>query len=147
MGPTGRLRTDPKTRFWSKVEKTGECWEWTAALNNKGYGVIGDGRKLVYAHRLSWEMHTGKKPTADILHSCDNPKCVRPAHLFAGSHAENMFDKQVKGRAAKKLTPELALEIFNAVGEHRDIGRRYGIAHSTVGHIKRGNIWRHVTQA
>lgn len=93
---------DLSTRFWSKVDRSGECWLWTASLNNKGYGrlqVCEDGIwKVKYATRTAWLLATGKWPTAFMCHKCDTPACVRFDHLFEGTQAENMKDAQDKGR-------------------------------------------------
>lgn len=77
-------------RFWSKVAKSGGCWEWTAALTRAGYGVIGVGsktdgsRRIVYAHRLAYELTIGPIPDGlSIDHLCRNTRCVRPDHLEA----------------------------------------------------------------
>ena len=89
---------DLKTRFWAKVKKGDGCWEWQAQ-NVNGYGRIRINGKLVLSHRVVWEMNNGKIPNGiDILHSCDNPSCVNPKHLWAGTHQENMKDRDNKNR-------------------------------------------------
>lgn len=92
-------------RFWSKVVKAGpdDCWEWSACKDRDGYGDFrygpDRGSKRVRAHRFAYELHHGSIPVgAHILHRCDNPPCVNPAHLFAGSNADNVSDKMAKGR-------------------------------------------------
>jgi Fe-S-cluster-containing dehydrogenase component len=72
-------------RFWEKVEKTQGCWLWRGAISGRlGYGYIGDGQRVLRAHR--------------VCHHCDNPKCVRPEHLFAGTLRDNTQDMLAKGR-------------------------------------------------
>lgn len=93
------------TRFWAKVDRSGECWEWIGKPTTHGYGRLerapqGQRRGApVYAHRASWELHYGPIPEGlNVLHHCDNPPCVRPTHLFLGTHLDNMADMFAKGR-------------------------------------------------
>jgi hypothetical protein len=88
-------------RFWEKVDKSGECWVWTAAKQASGYGkfVIRKGDTPVGAHRLAYQLEVGDIPEGMyVLHRCDNPSCVRPDHLFVGTHLDNMADMRAKGR-------------------------------------------------
>ena len=83
-------------RFWEKVDRRSdeECWEWTAALTSNGYGKLnrgGRGCGEIYAHRLSFEMHTGPIPDGYVIdHKCHNTACVNPAHLQAVTQKQNM---------------------------------------------------------
>ncbi len=96
-------------RFWPKVRRTGTCWHWTASTCN-GYGQLSSrrGRSPFKAHRVSWEIHYGAIPEGqDVLHRCDNPPCVNPAHLFLGDAGTNGRDMASKGRAGLQQHPEL----------------------------------------
>lgn len=89
-------------RFWSKVNQhaPGGCWEWTAGLNDSGYGMFPLWpRPAERAHRFSWHQHRGAIPDAlCVLHRCDNRKCVNPDHLFLGTRGDNIRDCFGKGR-------------------------------------------------
>jgi hypothetical protein len=90
-------------RFDSKVDRTGDCWEWTGATYRFGYGHFRrkvNNQWIMYkAHRYSYEYYVGEIPKGlCILHSCDNPRCVNPAHLSAGTHKQNTQDATNRGR-------------------------------------------------
>jgi hypothetical protein len=88
-----------KERFWSKVDKNGDCWEWTGTLSSGGYGRFRSHGRLVNAHRFSWEDKFGPAPTGlYVCHRCDNPRCVRVEHLFLATPSENEKDCVRKGR-------------------------------------------------
>jgi hypothetical protein len=102
--PRHLFRPTLEDRFWPNVQKTSGCWNWIGAEQSKGrgYGTIGKDGKTLRAHRVSWEMHNGPIPEGLIVcHKCDNPKCVRPEHLFLGTHSDNVADKVAKGRQSK----------------------------------------------
>ena len=94
-------------RFWPRVRKTETCWLWEGARDNRGYGEISSGprpARILAAHRVAWELTYGPIPPGRyLLHSCDNPPCVRPDHLRLGTHAENAED--LKRRGAGRATP------------------------------------------
>lgn len=88
-------------RFWSKVQVAGpsDCWEWKAYRNKAGYGVFGWTNKTTLAHRTAWGLEFGEIPEGMcVCHTCDNPACCNPSHLFLGTHRDNMGDCQKKGR-------------------------------------------------
>lgn len=90
-----------ESRFQAKVERTSDCWLWHGTRDPHGYGILWVRGRNVRAHRLSWELHYGPVPAGmNVLHHCDNPTCVRPDHLFLGTHADNVADKVAKGRQA-----------------------------------------------
>lgn len=78
-------------RFWGKVTVSDNCWNWTGARTQKGYGQIYISGKSRYAHIVSYNLHYGKVPDGlEIDHLCENPSCVNPGHLEAVSHSENI---------------------------------------------------------
>jgi hypothetical protein len=91
----------PEERFWSKVQKTETCWLWMGARHpHGGYGqFVGPPIKELRAHRYSWVLAYGPIPDGLLVcHRCDNPPCVRPDHLFLGTHLDNALDMMAKGR-------------------------------------------------
>jgi len=88
-------------RFWSKVDKSGDCWLWRAAVAS-GYGTFrGPDGHMIGAHRMSYLLSHGEIPEGlQVLHTCDNKLCVRPDHLFLGTQQDNMDDMIQKGRQA-----------------------------------------------
>lgn len=136
-------------RFWSKVDYRGDCWEWTGSLDSKGYGQIGIAGKLVLCPRFVCD----PAPGMCALHHCDNPKCVRPGHLWEGTRGDNNADRRAKGRepdrrgrrnGRAKLTEAEVLAIRTAPGSFKKLGDTFGVTHTTVRGIKTGRIWRHL---
>lgn len=89
----------PEVRFWSKVQQSDGCWAWRATTDDDGYAQLSVNGRSVKAHRFSWELHFGPIPTGmRVLHTCDNPPCTNPKHLFLGTSLDNTQDALRKGR-------------------------------------------------
>jgi len=157
-------------RFWRQVEKSDGCWNWTAASNPGGYGLIRIDGRLCKAARVCLALHGIEIPEgACVLHHCDNPRCVNPDHLFIGTHQDNMADMCAKGRQqqderssarlhpeatprgvthyAARLTEEDVREIrrlADAGHTHRALAARYGVSHQNINAITARKTWRHV---
>ncbi len=149
------------TAFWKKVDKSGECWLWTASLTSDGYGRVGMGTELKLAHRVSWEMENGPIPDGlQVRHRCPggpNRACVRPIHLLTGTVQQNMDDRRAdghnlgrglpgEGNAMAKLTADQVADIrrLHATRQyiHRELGAMFGVHPTTIGNIVRGERWR-----
>ncbi len=87
--------------FWSKIDIRGkdDCWIWRGAIQSRGYGSFSIDGKTYNAHRISFMLNNGYMPRLLVLHSCDNRKCVNPAHLREGTQLENVRDMVTRGRA------------------------------------------------
>lgn len=97
--PPGRPPHALAERFWKKVQKTNSCWTWIGCKNRTGYGIIRLEPRNLRAHRVSWELVNGPIPDGmHVLHRCDNPTCVNPAHLYLGTQKDNIQDAASKGR-------------------------------------------------
>ncbi len=150
----------PAERFWKKVDKTpghgpqGECWRWTAAQTNDGYGCFRFEGRLIMAHRIAWRMTHSDPRQLKVCHKCDTPGCVNPSHLFLGTQFENMQDMVAKGRQNKaygvghsqnKLTEARVLAIYRDSRIQREIAADHDVERTTVYHIKSGRNWSHLT--
>jgi flavin-binding protein dodecin len=163
----------PEDRFWSKVDRRGpaDCWNWIAGRIPDGYGQfrLNNPRRQVGAHRFSYELHYGPIPEGLlVLHSCDNPSCVNPNHLSAGTTRDNSRDAIERGRnypgfreefrkypekirraeqhPMRKLDWQKVREIRALISEgklsRRQIAARYGVAPDTVHKIAVRRTWR-----
>lgn len=136
----------------------GQCWEWRRATNPDGYGVLTLDRKTKLAHRLAYELAKGQIPDGlDVMHSCDNPLCINPDHLEAGTRSKNMADCHARGRSkiptpilkgeangSAKLTGTIVAEIkaglASGVPQQR-LADRFCVSQSLVSKIHRGVLW------
>jgi len=104
-GPRPKTVEQRIARFWSRVDRSGACWEWTASTTPDGYGQVhlgrtSDGKQVKdYAHRVSYRLSVGPIPDGAVVrHTCDNPPCCNPAHLLIGTQADNIADAQRQGK-------------------------------------------------
>lgn len=145
-------------RYWAYVDVRGpdDCWPWIG-VTHKGYGRFYDGISMRGAHRVAWKIAHGDPGDLHVLHSCDNPPCQNPAHLRLGTHAENMREREERGRGKyvrgsrhgkSKLTEQQVREIRDAYtgkyGEQTAIAKRYGITQANVSNIILGRTWQHL---
>ncbi len=138
--------------FWSKVDirLPAECWEWQACRSRKGYGRFHLGSRVVQAHRVAHALTIGPVPL-DVLvcHTCDNPPCCNPLHLFLGTNTDNARDRETKRRSVlphgyTNLTEEERVEIrrlYAAGGiSQMALAREFGVAQSTISLISRAGV-------
>ena len=154
-----RRDVTPEQRFWAKVRRDPNCWEWTASTNGTPgweYGQFKFNGRMVPAHRLSFEWSNGPIPPGMfVCHRCDNPICVRPSHLFLGTRQDNMNDMKQKGRHRSRsprgarhwravLSERNVAQIRRCVASgatHRSLALRYGVSRQCIGKIVRGLTW------
>ena len=147
-------------RFWSKIKRGGpdECWEWQAHINKDGYGMISVDGVVERSHRMSWKLTNGDIPKVMcILHSCDNPRCCNPSHLFLGTQKDNVADMVSKNRhrgspgiknPSAKLTEDEVGQIRRLRNETpltlHEIGEMYDVSFSLVSQICKRKAWNHI---
>jgi len=145
--------------FWKRVQKRGEdeCWEWQSDIDKYGYGVLNgrprEGfRKIKYkAHRMAWEFTNGCIPDGlCVCHSCDNPPCCNPNHLWLGTSQENTADMVKKGRSAhnraeEKLTESEVLIIREMSGTNDEIAKMFGVSRRAINAVRNYESWRHLS--
>jgi len=164
MSRTGRPTRNPIERFRSKIYIRGpdECWEWQSGCDEDGYGrfrVGGRGSATVKAHRFAYEISTGSIPYGMLVcHTCDNPPCCNPGHLFVGTTLDNNIDRDSKGRTAHgqnagtrgeqngmaKLTADTVREIRSAVLQgvlQVELSRKYQVSESTISRTVNRKRW------
>ena len=154
-----------KCRVSAYIDKSGgpaACWPWTKTTHKFGYGIVSLGKgKIANAHRLSWMMaHNVEvlKRTDFVCHTCDNPICCNPNHLYLGTQRTNVADMQTRGRRCKtpnmpkgeaqwnsKLTADDVAEIRLRKTERLSVlARKYGVTETTISGIRLMKSWKHV---
>jgi len=146
-------------RFWEKVDKNCKngCWEWLASDNQDGYGRFIINGRAEQAHRVSWGLYYGEIPVGlCVLHHCDNPKCVRPDHLFLGTKGDNMQDMRDKNRHGGNVGENNGRSKLSALdvadikelydtGNYfqRDLAVTFGVSQTSISRIVLGESWSH----
>ena len=95
------IKLTVEIKVFNKINISGinECWEYLGSKLPRGYGVIRKGRTTLYAHRIAYKIFWGDYDSdMCVCHHCDNPSCCNPYHLFLGTHADNVRDREAKGR-------------------------------------------------
>jgi len=143
-------------KFMSKVQQTSNCWLWISGKTGLGYGQFCHDGIIEYSHRFSYRAFVGEIPEGfEVLHKCDNPSCVNPNHLKAGTHKDNMHDMLNKNRnvvlagednPVSKLTWATVREIrkLYSTGKysHRKLGSMFGVSNRNISSITRNDTWR-----
>jgi HNH endonuclease len=143
-------------KFYNCIEiitETG-CWIWLRSLNNSGYAIVNESRKIIPMHRWSYERFKGKIPeNMCVCHSCDIRSCVNPNHLWLGSWQDNINDKVNKNRQAKgekapkaKLTSEMVLEIYKSKAPIKLLMKKYNMSKRSIVGIRHKESWKHILE-
>jgi hypothetical protein len=162
--------------FWSRVDKSGgpdACWTWTGFRDEDGYGRLRFETEQI-AHGIAYLLSIGPVPDGlCVCHSCDNPPCCNPAHLWLGTNQDNTHDRHIKGRTCRgdnhiqHLHPEMAFRgsqhgmailtenqvteirgmIFGPQNRRRQVAETYGVTEATIKAIRAGRIWKHLITA
>lgn len=132
--------------FWSRVTKTDGCWTHSGSLGSHGYPqATGFGRYSEPAHRVSWLIHHGSIPAGlFVCHRCNNRLCVRPDHLYVGTHKQNMDDMARVGHPRRKLTEDNVREIRSSRDASTRLAARMGVTQRVVWMVRQGLTYRHV---
>lgn len=154
----GQYTSSDVQRFWSHVDRSGDCWIWTASrFRLRGnYGIFCLNYRNLRAHRVAYELAYGPIPEgAYVLHHCDNPPCVRPDHLYLGDQFDNMRDMASRDRHIwgsgednpnARLTMEDAREIRRLYRRggvtQAEIGKQFGVSQSTIGRVVSGKRYK-----
>src|SRR5580765_7764248 len=133
-------------RFWARVKKTADCWEWTGSKSSNGYGLFMQPPSRIRAHRFAYSMLRGEIPRGKwVLHRCDNRACVNPDHLFIGDNTANVRDMHRKGRGWGGIGPETAYAIlwrWASGVPYKQIAAEHGVSYSVVQDIAQRRSWK-----
>lgn len=141
-------------RFWAKVNKTDDCWEWTGARLPQGYGLIKTMTGQSRAHRVSYELNIG--PISDglmVRHTCDVPECVNPAHLLLGTAKDNAQDRAQRGRSADrhgekhpmaKISSQEVTCIRKSTLTGKELAEIFGVSQASISGIRNNKRWSHL---
>lgn len=142
-------KSDPVGSFFKKVQITPGCWLWQGGVNRQGYGFYKWRGQKLGAHRVSYFIHfESLDPKTLVCHRCDNPQCVNPDHLFAGSHADNIHDMMAKGRHPRlkghrgrgKLSAEDERAIQTSTLRNCDLAAQFAVDPSLISRIRNGRV-------
>lgn len=140
-------------RLWARVDRSGgadACWPFMG-YRIGGYGQISPGKGIRrLAHRVAWELANGPIPSGlSVCHTCDNPPCCNPAHLWLGTQSENALDAARKGRLSALLTVDDVIEIRrlrHSGVPGSEVAKMFGVSQQTVASIKTGGRWARIPQ-
>lgn len=146
------MKVTLEQRFWSKVDKTESCWNWTGATNPRGYGKITIRGRTVSAHRLSFIFAGGIVGSGKgVLHTCDNTSCVNPDHLYAGTQKDNNHDAYNRRRRlppsgnpkiSRYASESIRKEYMNKQTTMERLAVRFGIGYSQIWRIIHRQSWK-----
>jgi hypothetical protein len=161
-------KEEAEAAFWAKVTigRSGECWPWRACRDKDGYGWAWFGDKMRRAQQLAWELHYRKPFPSGMsgLHSCDTPPCCNPVHVWPGTQADNVADRDRKGRHRYGLPTKPQMDrgeaCWNAKLRNVDvatmrrlvhegwtqkrIAARFKVSRAHVSKILSGRLWKHL---
>ena len=153
------MKINTEADFWAQVDRRNksECWPWRGCIRGGRYGVYAENYVTWYAHRYAWMRAHGTIPSGIcVCHSCDNPICCNPRHLFLGTKAQNTADRDAKGRQARPkgtANPQAKLDDAQVIrirkylrmgNSQQAIANKFNVSRRLIGLISQREIWKHV---